>query len=104
LLLFPGCCTGEHSYVCSDAGITTLVLIAVPSGRKHFFGELCLREEYMQQKEMLFEGETFMFPKNYDPYLKNMYGNYMEIPPVEKREHHVIYELKILTDEQEEQV
>jgi len=68
--------------------------IAVPSGRKHFFGELCLREEYMQQKEMLFEGETFMFPKNYDPYLKNMYGNYMEIPPVEKREHHVIYELK----------
>ena len=68
--------------------------IAVPSGRKHFFGELCKRSEYMERAAMLFEGEKFMFPANYDAYLKNMYGNYMEIPPVEKREHHVIYQLK----------
>lgn len=68
--------------------------IAVPSGRKHFFGELCRRDSYMESSPMMFEGESFSFPKNYDSYLKNMYGNYMEIPPVEKREHHVIYQLK----------
>jgi lipopolysaccharide cholinephosphotransferase len=66
----------------------------VPSGRKHFFGELCERKPYMESAEMEFEGERFLFPKNYDDYLKNMYGNYMEIPPVEKREHHVLYQLK----------
>jgi lipopolysaccharide cholinephosphotransferase len=68
--------------------------IAVPSGRKHFFGEVCEREPYMERAAMEFEGERFMFPKNYDDYLKNMYGNYMEIPPVEKREHHVLYQLR----------
>ena len=69
--------------------------IAVPSGRKHFFGELCRRSSYMERAEMSFEGEKFMFPANYDAYLTNMYGDYMEIPPVEKREHHVLYQLKM---------
>lgn len=68
--------------------------VAVPSGRKHFFGELCRRKEYLKSEEMSFEGENFLFPADYDTYLKNMYGNYMEIPPVEKREHHVIYRLE----------
>ena len=36
-----------------------------------------------------FEGEQFPIPKNYDTYLTNLYGDYMSIPPVEKREIHV---------------
>ena len=32
-----------------------------------------------------FEGYKFSCLKNYDAYLKKMYGNYMELPPVEKR-------------------
>ena len=35
-----------------------------------------------------FEGHTVMGIKNYDPYLKCMYGDYMTIPPVEKRIQH----------------
>lgn len=44
-----------------------------------FFSETILHE---------FEGEMFPIPANYDRYLKNLYGDYMQIPPVEKREMH----------------
>ena len=32
-----------------------------------------------------FENIVIPIPKNYDSMLKNMYGNYMEYPPIEKR-------------------
>lgn len=34
-----------------------------------------------------FEGHMFSAPGNYDAHLKGIYGDYMKIPPVEKREH-----------------
>ncbi|MEG2107855.1 MAG: LicD family protein [Clostridia bacterium] len=39
--------------------------------------------------EVDFEGRKFFIPKNYDGYLKNLYHDYMEIPPVDKRERHI---------------
>lgn len=35
--------------------------------------------------KMIFEGYEFSVPFEWDELLKNMYGNYMELPPVEKR-------------------
>lgn len=35
-----------------------------------------------------FEGHTVMGIKNFDPYLKTMYGDYMTIPPEDKRVQH----------------
>jgi len=35
-----------------------------------------------------FEGKKYCAPCNYDSYLKKLYGNYMELPPVEKRINH----------------
>ena len=35
-----------------------------------------------------FEGHTVQGIKNYDPYLKCMYGDYMTVPPPEKRVQH----------------
>ena len=35
-----------------------------------------------------FEGKKYCVPCNYDLFLKNMYGNYMELPPVEKQINH----------------
>lgn len=32
-----------------------------------------------------FEGYRFRIPIGYDAYLRNLYGNYMQLPPVEKR-------------------
>ncbi|MGL5958746.1 MAG: LicD family protein, partial [Phocaeicola sp.] len=38
-----------------------------------------------------FEGKLFSAPKNVAAYLTELYKNYMEIPPVDKRQIHVIY-------------
>ena len=32
-----------------------------------------------------FEGEKFPIPVGYDAFLRSYYGEYMELPPVEKR-------------------
>ena len=69
--------------------------IVVQSGRKHFFGELKLRSDFLCAQKRKFEDREFLFPKNIDWYLSYMYGNYMEIPPEDKREYHVVYQLKI---------
>ena len=38
-----------------------------------------------------FEGKTFQSPANPDAYLKDLYKNYMDIPPVEKRKIHALF-------------
>ena len=45
-----------------------------------------------------FCGYRFKAPANYDHYLKNLYGDYMEIPPLEKRELHVAYDIVLIHD------
>ena len=41
---------------------------------------------------------------NPDAYLQDLYRNYMEIPPVEKRKIHAIFVLETLEEEGEERV
>lgn len=69
--------------------------VTIPSGRKHFFGELYERAFLMQTEKMPFEGHAFAVTRDYERYLTRLYGDYRTIPPKEKREHHVIYELKL---------
>lgn len=40
--------------------------------------------------EMEFEGRNYLVPSGYDEYLKDTYGDYMQLPPVEKRKTHHI--------------
>ena len=46
------------------------------------------KKGWLNPIEVEFEGHIFPSPSNYDEYLSNLYGNYMELPPVEKRQAH----------------
>lgn len=48
------------------------------------------RECYDELYEAEFEGHKFFVPKNYDLYLKTIYGDYMKLPPEDKRQIHEI--------------
>ena len=41
--------------------------------------------------EIEFEGKMFKAPHSPDAYLKDLYRNYMDIPPKEKQKIHAIY-------------
>ena len=49
---------------------------------------------YFPTKKGIFENLEVNLPGNYDGYLKKLYGNYMEIPPIEKREKHYILNIE----------
>lgn len=40
---------------------------------------------FLELEEHLFEGVAMPVPKKYDVFLGNLYGDYMQLPPVEKR-------------------
>nr|WP_288737313.1 LicD family protein [uncultured Parabacteroides sp.] len=58
-------------------------------------GECLQREVFLPVSKGIFEGMEVNLPHNPDAYLKNLYGNYMQIPPVEKRERHFYTEIDL---------
>ena len=68
--------------------------ITIPSGRKHYFGEIGKRAEMCRMKKVPFETIMVNIPKGAERYMERLYGtDYMELPPEEKRERHPIMEL-----------
>lgn len=49
--------------------------------------------------ELEFEDINMSFPKNIDEILTSVYGNYMELPPVEKRKNHYPYILEFNSED-----
>lgn len=60
--------------------------------KSSFVGDLFEHEffpsDWFKSSTILFENEEFNAPYGYDNYLKKRYGNYLELPPVEKRVGH----------------
>lgn len=54
--------------------------------------EIAKKEIYTQYLDIEFEGKTFKGLKNYDKYLSNIYGDYMQLPPKEKQVSHHTFE------------
>lgn len=54
--------------------------------------EIMPREVFTEVMDMEFEGHMFKATKHYDKYLTQLYGDYMRLPPVEKRQTHHTFE------------
>lgn len=57
------------------------------------------REWYTELDLYQFEELRLPGAKDYDGYLKIKYGNYMELPPIEKRKVHPVSEIKLLEND-----
>ena len=65
--------------------------VTIPSGRGHFFKEMCPREQIAFPTETLFAGFKTYVATGADAYMRRLYGeDYMTPPPPEKREQHPI--------------
>ena len=60
-------------------------MVSVPTDGAHFFGELTQREKLCRRKKVVFEGRNMYLPFAYQSYLTRIYGDYMKLPPEEKR-------------------
>ncbi|MBQ9205634.1 MAG: LicD family protein [Treponema sp.] len=67
--------------------------VTIPSGRGHYFGEMHEKSVFFPSVKHSFEGIEADIPNDYDKYLSALYGDYMQIPPPEKREKHFIVEI-----------
>lgn len=56
------------------------------------------KEIFENRVKIEFEGELFWAPVGYDEFLSDTYGNYMELPPVEKRVTHHVNKVYIQKD------
>lgn len=62
--------------------------MTIPAGRAFYWGELLPTSVFLPPSNGTFEGGDVYLPNDVNSYLFNLYGNYMEIPPEEKRERH----------------
>ena len=67
-------------------------LRGIPSGT---IREIFRAEDLSEPEKGRFCGYTVNIPKKYDRYLTYLYGDYMKIPPKEKREIHVAYRVRV---------
>lgn len=70
----------------------------VPTGRKYYRGEALNKEIFVPAQECIFESQKAFVPNDYDAYLTNLYHDYMQLPPVEKRERHFIVKFALPDD------
>lgn len=65
---------GNTSYICSMAS-------------QYAYEKQCMpREIYGEPILLEFEGRYFYAPREYEEYLRRLYGDYMKLPPIEKRQ------------------
>ena len=58
------------------------------AGAYNYKKETMKRADYFPARELQFEGKLYKVPNNYKRHLEKLYGNYMELPPEEKRVTH----------------
>jgi lipopolysaccharide cholinephosphotransferase len=64
-------------------------------GRTGYKKEVMPRESFGEPVRKNFEGIALPIPNHVDCYLKHIYGNYMELPPLEKRICHNVFKVDL---------
>ena len=72
--------------------------IGIPTGRMYYNGEIFPAQVYLPAKPATFCGLTCAVPNDTDTYLRNLYGEYMQLPPEHKRERHFIVDFRLPDD------
>jgi len=75
----------EKTYIHNDFASTTMIALVNSPYR---YKEILPRSIYDEYTSIEFEGETFSIISNYDMYMSSVYGDYMKLPPEEKRVSH----------------
>ncbi len=70
-------------------------MVSIPSGSKQYFQEMYPRDPFCKTMTMKFEQRDVEVSAWWDGYLSMLYGDYMKIPPVEKRGQHAFLELDV---------
>ena len=68
-------------------------LLGIPTGRKHYFGEILPHDAFLPVSKGVFENRKVNLPAKPDVYLRNLFGDYMQIPDEKDREKHLITEI-----------
>lgn len=55
------------------------------------YGSFYSKEWVFPLREITFENHRFFAPNQPDPYLTSIYGDYMQLPPIDKRKTHIIH-------------
>lgn len=76
-----------HGKKTTEYGLTT--------GSKHYFGEIFPNEVFLPTKTAQFAGLDAPVMQDVHRYLTNLYGNYMQIPPPEKRQKHFVRNIRL---------
>ena len=69
--------------------------MTIAMGRKSYWRERLPCDVFLPVSKGMFEGVEVNLPCDPDTYLRNLYGDYMQIPPVEKRERHFYTEFDL---------
>ncbi|KMK78304.1 LicD family protein [Alkalihalobacillus pseudalcaliphilus] len=64
--------------------------------KKRYYAYMMEREEFYNVILGEFEGMEFPIPRNYDKVLRNLYGDYMKLPPLKEQvPHHGVIDVKL---------
>lgn len=81
-------CVEKLEKIAQSNSYETSKYVGIVTWGLYGIGERMLKSEFKKSIEIEFEGHKFLAFSCWDSYLKGLYGNYMELPPVEKRKTH----------------